>query len=283
MTPFVYVLGVAQDGGHPQAGCTRPCCRGLAPGNGHLPSSLALVDPESQERWLLDATPAFPEQLRRLDAVAPRAEGRPVLDGVLLTHAHMGHYTGLMFLGREVLGARDVPLYLMPRLAGFLRDNGPWSQLVALGNVRLVPGAEVRLNARLAATALVVPHRDEYSETVAWRIQGPTGAVLYLPDIDRWDQWALPLEHVLATVDAAWIDGTFWTDGELGRDMHEVPHPRIADTLARLAALPAAERAKVRFTHLNHTNPVLDPTSPEAEAVTRAGCHVAVEGERFGL
>lgn len=279
--PFVYVLGVAQDGGHPQAGCVRPCCRGLSPAEGHLPSSIAVVDPESHERWLLDATPAFPEQLSRLERVAPRADGRPVLDGVLLTHAHMGHYTGLMWLGREGIGAHDVPLYLMPRLAEFLSENGPWSQLVALGNVRLVPGAEVRLNARLSASALVVPHRDEFSETVAWRIQGPTRAVLYLPDIDSWEQWALPLEEVLRTVDAAWIDGTFWDDGELGRDMREVPHPRIAATLARLATLPATERAKVRFTHLNHTNPVLDPSSPEAREVIAAGCHVAVEGERF--
>lgn len=279
MSPFLYVLGVAQDGGHPQPGCRRACC--ADPTVRHLPCSIAIVDPDSGERWLLDATPALPEQLARLDAVAPRRPDAQVLDGVLLTHAHMGHYTGLLWLGREVLGTRGVPLHVMPRLATFLTHNGPWSQLVELGNVRLVVGAEVRLNARLSATALVVPHRDEYSETVGWRVTGPSQSALYLPDIDSWEAWELPLEDVLATVDVAWIDGTFWADGELGRDMAEVPHPRIAATIGRLAALPASERAKVRFTHLNHTNPALNPVSPEAARVRAAGMQVAWEGERF--
>ncbi|MDP2315003.1 MAG: MBL fold metallo-hydrolase [Pseudomonadota bacterium] len=276
MPPFLLVLGVAQDGGHPQPGCTRPCC--ATPGPRHLQASLALVDPDTRQRWILDATPALPEQLARLDDAAPGT-----LDGILLTHAHMGHYTGLLWLGREVMATHGLPLYVLPRLATFLRTNGPWSQLVSLGNVTLQVGAAAQLGPRLRARALQVPHRDEYSETVAWHIQGPTRSALYLPDIDAWESWDLRLEDVLAGVDAAWIDGTFWADGELGRDMAEVPHPRIRDTLARLAALPASERQKVRFTHLNHTNPVLDPTSPEARAVVAAGMSVAWEGERFEL
>ena len=281
MSPYLFVLGVAQDGGHPQPGCTRACCTNLV--EGHLPASIAVVDPDIRERWLVDATPAFPEQLRRLDVVAPPRTAAPGLDGLLLTHAHMGHYTGLSWLGREVMGSRGLPLYVMPRLADFLTKNGPWSQLVSLGNVALVVGAEVRLNARLSAQALLVPHRDELSETMAWRIQGPSRAALYLPDIDRWDTWALRLEDVLAGVDVAFLDGTFWADGELSRDMKEVPHPRISETIARLAALPASERAKVRFTHLNHTNPALDPTSAAAKAVAAAGMAVAREGERVEL
>jgi pyrroloquinoline quinone biosynthesis protein B len=280
MLPYLLVLGVAQDGGHPQPGCTRTCCRpGVAT---HLPSSIAIVDPATNQRWLLDATPALPEQLARLDAVAPSATP-PGIDGILLTHGHIGHYTGLMWLGREVMGTHGVPLYVMPRMAQFLTTNGPWSQLVSIGNVSLVVGADVRLNDRLTAHALTVPHRGEYTETVAWRIQGPTRSALYLPDIDSWDKWDLRLEDVLAAVDAAWIDGTFWADGELSRDMSEVPHPRISATMARLAALPASERAKVRFTHLNHTNPALDPTSEQARSVVEAGFHVGTEGERVGL
>lgn len=288
--PYVLVLGVAQDGGHPQAGCRRPCCAGLPVEAGHLPACLGVVDPDAGLRWMIDATPALPEQLRRLDAAAPRpAPAAPgsapaaALDGVLLTHAHMGHYTGLVWLGREGMGADGTPVYTMPRLGAFLRTNGPWRQLVELGNVCLVEGPEVALGPRLRARALVVPHRDEYSETVAWRVQGPRRAVLHLPDLDAWEAWGTPLEAALADVDAAWIDGTFWDDGELGRDMREIPHPRIRATLDRLAALPARERAKVRFTHLNHTNPALRPDSPEAAAVRAAGCAVATEGERFEL
>jgi pyrroloquinoline quinone biosynthesis protein B len=259
------VLGVAQDGGHPQPGCRRPCC---AKGR-HLPASAAIVDEGGG--WLIDATPALPEQLERM--------GVP-LRGVLLTHAHMGHYTGLLWLGREAMGARDVPLHVMPRLGEFLRTNGPWRQLVELGNVRLVEGSTATLGG-VTAEAVVVPHRDEYSETVAWRITGPSRSALWLPDIDRWEGFSLEAE--LARVDAAWIDGTFWDDGELGRDMSEIPHPRVRDSLVRLADLPASEREKVRFVHLNHTNPVLDPGSPEAGLVRAAGMAVAWEGERFGL
>ena len=216
---------------------------------------------------MIDATPALPEQLARLGG----------LDGILLTHAHMGHYTGLVWLGREGMGARSMPLYVRPKLAAFLRSNGPWSQLVRLGNVELREVESVTLG-DLRATAVPVPHRDEFSETVAWHIEGPRRSALYLPDIDGWDGW--PLEDWVSRVDVAWLDGTFWADGELARDMSEVPHPRVTDTLARL---PPELRARVRFIHLNHTNPLLDPGSAEAAQVAAAGASIAVEGEEEDL
>lgn len=276
MSPYLLVLGVAQDGGHPQPGCRRPCCTSGRPG--HLPACLGIVDPASGGRWLVDATPALPQQLAALEAAAG-----PGLDGVLLTHAHIGHYTGLVWLGREAMSTRGLPLHTQPRMAAFLRDHAPWSQLVALGNVELRVADEVHLAPGLSARALRLPHRDELSETVAWRVQGPRRAALWLPDIDRWEDWEIPLEDALADVDLAFLDGTFWADGELGRDMAEVPHPRVRDTLARLAPLPARERAKVHFVHLNHTNPALDPGSPEAAAVATAGSAIAREGLRVEL
>ena len=272
------VLGAAQDGGHPQAGCARACCTALPHGVRHLPACLGIVDPATHRRWLIDATPALPEQLRKLDGASPGG-----LDGIFLTHAHMGHYTGLMYLGREVMGTRDVPLHVQPRMATFLRENGPWKQLVDLGNVRLSVGSRWQLSPELSVQAIPVPHRDEFSETVAFVIRGPTRAVLWLPDIDRWDGWDAALEATLASVDAAWIDGTFWADGELKRDMAEVPHPRIRETVARLSVLAATERAKVRFVHLNHTNPAWDPASTQALSIVAAGIAVATEGERFDL
>lgn len=269
--PFALVLGVAQDGGHPQPGCRLACCRDVP--RAHRPACLALVD--GDRRWLVDATPALPSQLADLDEAAPGS-----LDGVLLTHAHVGHYLGLAYLGREGMGLRGLPLYAMPRMAAFLAENGPWRQLVELGNVRLVVGDKARLGDRLVATAIRVPHRDEYAETVAWRIQGPRRALLWLPDVDAWDR---PLAALLDDVDVAFLDGTFWADGELARDMSEIPHPRISRTLELLEALPAATRAKVRFVHLNHTNPALRPGSPEAAAVLAAGAAIAEEGERVLL
>jgi pyrroloquinoline quinone biosynthesis protein B len=277
------VLGIAQDGGHPQPGCQRACCHGLPASEHHLPASLGIVDPDSGQRWLIDATPALPQQLTRLDAVFPGP-----LSGILLTHAHMGHYTGLMYLGREVMGARGVPLMVQPRMADYLRNNGPWSQLVALGNVRLDVATEWALGdagagPRIRVEAIPVPHRDEYSETVGFRITGPQHSVLWLPDIDRWEGWDRRLEDEIARVDVAFVDGTFWADGELQRDMAQVPHPRIAATVERLRPLPAAERTKVRFVHLNHTNPAYNADSHEASVIHAAGMSVAREGERIDL
>lgn len=286
--PYALVLGIAQDGGYPQAGTKESPAwddRRLR----RLVASLALVDPLSGERWLVDATPDFPEQLHRLDVAAP-APGTPGLAGIFLTHAHVGHYAGLLHLGREAIGARGVPVWAMPRMGDFLRRNGPWEQLVRLENVALQPlseGVAVRLGERLTLTALRVPHRDEYSETVAFRVAGPRRSLLWLPDIDKWERWdaaGTRLEDVLAGVDVAYLDGTFYADGEVpGRAMAEIPHPFVAETLARLAPLPASERAKVRFVHLNRTNPLLHGDAAAAAAVAAAGMAVAAEGERQPL
>src|SRR5688572_11886929 len=135
--PFAVVLGIAQDGGYPQAG-TKPGPAWDDPTQRRLVASLGLVDPATGERWLVDATPDLPLQLHRLDEVAPAA-GAPGLAGILLTHAHVGHYAGLIHLGREAMGARAVPVLAMPRLTAFLRGNGPWELLVRLGNVELRP------------------------------------------------------------------------------------------------------------------------------------------------
>jgi pyrroloquinoline quinone biosynthesis protein B len=286
--PFAVVLGVAQDGGYPQAG-TKESAAWDDPAQQRLVASLGIVDPQSGERWLVDCTPDFPQQLHRLDRLAPAAV-TPGLAGVLLTHAHVGHYAGLIHLGREAMGAQRVPVYAMPRMEAFLRGNGPWELLVRLGNVELRPlaaGTPVRLGARLTATPLLVPHRDEYSETVAFRIAGPTRTLLWLPDIDKWERWdaqGTKLEAVLAGVDVAYLDGTFFADGEVpGRSMAEIPHPFVRETIARLAALPAVERHKVRFVHLNRTNPLVRSDAAARAEVARAGMAVAEEGERQPL
>jgi pyrroloquinoline quinone biosynthesis protein B len=286
--PYAVVLGVAQDAGHPQAGCKKSCCAAAweDPAKGHLAASLGIVDPVSGERWIIDATPDLPAQLRALDEVAPTVD-TPGLSGILLTHAHIGHYTGLTHLGREVMGASGVPVYAMPRMMGFLSSAGPWEQLVSLENITLVPlegGQSIALNARITVTPMVVPHRDEYSETVGFLVAGPSRSFFYLPDIDKWDRWYTPIEQVIAQVDRAWLDGTFYADGEIpGREMSEIPHPFIAESLERLRPLPDTERAKVHFIHLNHTNPVLQDSSDARGAVIAEGFGVAAEGDRFEL
>jgi pyrroloquinoline quinone biosynthesis protein B len=280
-TIYTVLLGLAQDGGHPQAGCDKACCAvaWTDPSKAHRVASLGIVD--GADRWLVDATPDLPAQLHAL------VEDGGTLSGILLTHAHVGHYLGLADLGREVMGAKAMPVWAMPRMASFLAANGPWEMLARLHHMAVQPLADevpTALTPRVTVIPFAVPHRDEYSETVGFVIRGPQRAVLYLPDIDKWDRWDERIEARIATVDVAYVDGTFFSSGELpGRDLAEIPHPLIEESLLRFRSLPAAERAKIRFVHLNHTNPALDPASGAARAITAAGLRVAVEGERIEL
>lgn len=285
--PYVVVLGIAQDGGYPQAGCRREDCveRFDGKGDGAQVASLGIVDPISGQRWIIDATPDFPHQLHQLEQIAgaPR-QGAPILDGILLTHAHIGHYLGLAHLGREVLGTRGVPVYAMPRMRSFLEGNGPWSQLVSLKNIELrtlQAGATVALNERISVTPLLVPHRDEFSETAGFVVRGPSRAILWLPDIDKWEKWTTSIESVVAEVDVAYLDATFYSAAELpGRDLSEIPHPTVEETMQRFESSPL--RSLIRLVHLNQSNPLLRDPSLRRTLRSR-GFAVAEEGEVVGL
>ncbi|MFP6674580.1 MAG: MBL fold metallo-hydrolase [Pirellulaceae bacterium] len=290
-SPFVVVLGTAQDAGYPQAGCNRECCRRVWYDLSlHRDAAcLAIVDPISKQRWMFECTPDFREQLQRLDRIAPvdSQPGTSGLTGIFLTHAHIGHYTGLIHLGHEAIGARGIPVFAMPRMANFLRTSGPWSQLVEFKNIELRSLQEQKaivLNDRIRVTPILVPHRDEFSETVAFRIEGPKHAVLFLPDIDKWDRWDQSVEDVLKTVDRAYVDGTFFDDSELPhRSMAEIPHPFIVESMKRFAPLSRDERHKIRFIHLNHTNPAHDVSGKAVERIIAGGYDVARQSERFDL
>lgn len=284
---FIEILGIAQDAGYPQAGCYRPhCLPGWEdPARQRLATSIAVVDEAARQTFLFDATPDLPEQLYRLNLVAPAAEYS--LDGVFLTHAHIGHYTGLMQFGMEVMGASDVPVFAMPRMFEFLANNGPWDQLVRYDNIDLIRMADavaIELNERLTVTPFTVPHRDEYSETVGYRIDGPSRSAVFIPDIDKWDLWEVDIRDLVRSVDYALLDATFYADGELGgRDMSKILHPFVSESMARFADLTPEEKSRVIFIHMNHTNPLLVEDSPQRAAVEQAGFRVAEEGMRLPL
>lgn len=282
------VLGAGQDAGAPQIGNPDD------DGPRLLPSSLGVIDHEAGQRYLFDATPAITEQLHALDRIAPpnpETQGGLGLDGVFLTHAHIGHYLGLAYFGFEAASADKQRVFAMPRMAEFLRGNGPWSQLVEIGNIELIELGDqqlVPLSDAFGVWPLLVPHRAEYSETVGFLFMTPGKTALYLPDIDSWDdleqQSGVTLEDVLDQVDYAFIDSTFWDDNELtGRDMSKIPHPRTLGTMDRLAEADPETRAKVHFIHYNHSNPIRDPDSAESQQVTERGFNVARRGMRLCL
>ncbi|NQY89433.1 MAG: MBL fold metallo-hydrolase [Colwellia sp.] len=284
--PYLYVLGVVQDAGYPQTACYEKHCmpgwenpllrRGAA--------SLGLIDPSNNKKYIFEATPNFPDQLYRLEQEAPSS--KYTLNGIFLTHAHIGHYAGLMFLGHEAAGASNIPVYAMPRMKKYLAENGPWSQLVKYKNINLMPlqNNEPQILGQLEVTPFLVPHRDEYSETVGYLIKGPNKSALFIPDINKWPQWQTKLVDAIKSVDYAFIDATFYDDGELpGRDMSKIPHPFVAETMHELKLIDATEKNKVWFIHLNHTNPLLNPESKESKFVKSQGFNISVEGLKLYL
>ena len=224
--------------------------------------------------------------------LAPLSEGKSRsalgLSGIFITHAHIGHYAGLMFIGREAAGAKNMPVYVMPRMASFLRSNGPWAQLVSLNNIDLnllENGKPLRVSSLIEVTPHQVPHRDEYSETASFVISTGDKSVLFIPDIDSWEDWHrefdIEIDAMIASVDYAFLDATFYSDDELpGRDMSLIPHPRVADMMDRFEALPEGERNKINFIHFNHTNPIRYKTSKQSRDVAARGYHTARKGDR---
>jgi len=284
---FTAVLGTGQDAGKPQIGVhSDPAWKD--PSQSALAVSLGLIDHEAQTRYIFDASPDMKHQLYWLDQLD---DGRGfALDGVFLTHGHMGHYLGLAHLGREAMGAKSIPVYAMPKMAAFLENNGPWDQLVALKNIdiqRLEDGDAVSLNERLSVTPFAVPHRGEYTETVGYRISSDARSVIYLPDIDSWTEWEEQdgsLQSMVEDNDRLYLDATFFSGAELpGRDMSLIPHPTISTTMAALSHLPDAQRAKVHFIHMNHSNPAHDRRSPASQEIAKKGFNVARSGEVFCL
>ena len=284
--PFIYILGVAQDAGYPQAGCFLSHC---LPGweNPNLrrgATSLAVINPEARFTYLFEATPNLPEQLYYLERIASSEDYS--LDGVFITHAHMGHYTGLMFFGFESMNASNIPVYTMPRMSNFLRSNGPWSQLVTMNNIviRELKDQQTVKFEQLSVTPILVPHRDEYSETVGYKIRGPNKTALIIPDIDKWEVWDRNIVEEISNVDYALLDATFFDGNELpGRDMADIPHPFVIESMALFSELSTMDKAKVWFIHLNHSNPLLNSESEAFRRVVTEGYNIAQEGDRLTL
>jgi pyrroloquinoline quinone biosynthesis protein B len=280
ITPYIKILGIAQDAGYPQVGCQKACCQRVKdnPELRQKVIAFGLIDPTSGERWLFEATPDFREQYDNLMAIEPKSD---TLSGIFLTHAHIGHYTGLMQLGREVMGAKNVPVFAMPKMRKFLYSNGPWRQLTALNNIkinRLFADSTVVLNQNLSVTPLLVPHRDEFSETVGFLIQSKNKSLLFIPDINKWSKWNRDILALIKQVDYAFLDATFFQNGEIaGRDMSEIPHPFVEESMTLFNQLPSKEKSKIYFIHLNHTNPLLNNNSEAYQSVIRKGYLVGYE------
>ena len=286
-TTSLVVLGTVQDAGSPQIGCTKECCSGLFqnPDHNRQVSSLGLIDASLDKTYLFDATPDMVSQTHLLSQLEGGAKQTP--DGIFLTHAHIGHYTGLMYLGKEALDAQEVNVFAMPRMETFLKENGPWSLLATRKNIlfkELVHEQPVVLSDNITVTPFLVPHRDEFSETVGYTIQGPRKSALFIPDIDKWSVWDKDILEEIKKVDYAFVDATFYDGEEINnRDISQIPHPFVIESMKRFSQLSKTDKAKVHFIHFNHTNPIMTPDSKAAQTVISEGYRIARRGTTVTL
>jgi len=282
--PSIIVLGTAQDAGYPQIGCDKECCKKYWDKKiaKQKVSCLALFDPSTNQKWIFDATPDLTEQLHDADKLQ-----KGNLSGIFLTHAHIGHYTGLMYFGREASNARAIPVYAMSRMYDYLKSNEPWSQLISLKNIqlqKLKADSTIKLTDKISVTPILVPHRDEFSETVGYSIKTGNKTILFIPDIDKWQKWDRDIKQLVKRYDHLFLDGTFYKDDELpGRNMSEVPHPFIQESVDLFSELSLTEKQKVWFIHFNHTNPLIDKSSKQYKEVKSKGFNIAIEGLKISL
>ncbi len=280
MSIEVLLLGNAQDAGLPQIGCHCNNClavfeKKLSP---DFATSIAIVDHEIEKYWLVDATPDMRNQLEITDNLWPDYS----LAGILITHAHIGHYTGLMFLGRESMNSHQLPVFASSLMCQFISEHAPWKQLQQLGNIKMIEVSheqKFKLSANLSVTPHTVPHRGEYSDTFAFTFIGNLKKLFFCPDIDHWNQWDKDLQKVANNHDINLLDATFYSGDELpGRDMREIPHPLVIDTLRDVSGV----NTEIVLVHLNHTNPLWQP-GKEQDFVSSADIKVGKRGDSWQL
>ena len=285
--PYLIVLGTIQDAGSPHMGCQKSCCEELFknPDASRKVVSLGVIDPLEEKYWLIDASPDFPSQCKILKSTAG-FNHKETPDGILLTHAHIGHYTGLMYLGKESMNSVDIPVYAMPRMQEFLSNNGPWSQLLKIQNIKLCKinsEEKIQLSRNISVTPFLVPHRDEFSETVGYKIIGPNKSALFIPDINKWNLWDKDIVEEVKDVDYAFLDATFFKNGEVNRSMEEIPHPFVVETLNLFKNESDELKNKIYFIHFNHTNISLQDKNPVIDSISKLGYNFTRFGDQLSL
>ena len=282
---YIYILGNTQDAGMPHIGCKHKfCLENFAKYEEFYVTSIAVINSDLDKYILFEATPDITYQLNYLKENIFHEFLLP--EAVYITHAHIGHYTGLMYFGREALGSKNLLVKVLPKMSNFLKTNGPWSQLVKLNNIKIQNIKFDLSNSELSnigVTPIKVPHRDEYSETAGYIIKGKNKKALFIPDIDKWEKWDKNLKDLVQDFDYLLLDATFYDSKEINRDISEIPHPLVSETIHFLNSLSKENKSKVYFIHMNHTNPMLNPNSDLSKSIINKGFNISRLGQKLYL
>tara|TARA_X000000950_G_C13831378_1_gene626317 strand:- start:544 stop:1458 length:915 start_codon:yes stop_codon:yes gene_type:complete len=282
---YIYILGNVQDAGLPHIGCQHEFCKDkFNEFEEYFTTSIAVIDPLNKKYILFEATPDLAYQLNYLEKKIFKKFLLP--ESVFITHAHIGHYAGLIYFGREALGSNELKVSVLPKMANFLKTNGPWSQLVEINNINIQEikfGQKTNYLSNISIKPIKVPHRDEYSETAAYQIIGKNKKALFIPDIDKWEKWDKNIIELVQEFDYLLLDATFYESAEINRDISEIPHPLVSETMNLLKELTQEDKNKVYFIHMNHTNLMLDPESELSKLVISKGFKIARLGKKLYL
>lgn len=315
--PRIIVLGVAQDGGYPQTGCQKKCCKEDFTEQKYA-TCLCLVIPNcyngkiEKDVYFFDCTPDFKYQLNFLNDLEKKLNSETDINikGIFLTHAHIGHYLGLVNFGRECMNTHNIPVYAMEKMSKFIQNNAPFSLLVNLNNIKIniiQNGEHIKLkyneSVSLSEKLLIiepfeVKHRGEFSETCGYRIFSVNKSVIFIPDIDSWENEVestndgtinknIDLDSLIKDNDYLFLDATFYSGEEISnRNVKDIPHPFIKDSIKVFDSIIGNDiliKSKINFIHLNHTNPCLNPKSEEFKHVIESGYKLAEQGNIITL
>ena len=252
------------------------------PGDAWLPGP-ATIRRESRDRRSGLEQPLDHRSHARLSRTASRARPRRAGRGHTGTGRHSPHACACRPLrgtdsprprGHRCAGAARV--YAMPRMRRVLEHAGSMGTArqavehrdsLARGRTNGAPERTNHASRRSAfLTATNIPRRSAFA-SLARRARSsfcPTSTNGIAGIRVSRTSSRVPTSHISTR--------HLYRDGEVpGRAMSEIPHPFMQETMARFADAPAAERAKIRFIHLNRTNPVAFPESDERRAVEQRG------------
>lgn len=273
----VQVLGTAQDAGIPQLGCICPNCT-KAQQNPEFRRFVTSILIEGEEKtFLIDATPDITLQLNNHQISKNNKD--LTIDGVIITHLHIGHYIGMLYFGKEAANTNNLSIYVTEPVKQFLINNKPFSYLIERGQVKLhTINIDTILNLGKNSEILVfeVPHRNEDGNTIGIQISNrmTNKSFVYIPDID----YITPeIKKQLINADFVLFDGSFYSENEIPRQK-EVVHPPILTTISKLGVPPQNE---FYFTHFNHSNPVLNIKSAEYKRLVKMGYKIATDSLDF--
>jgi pyrroloquinoline quinone biosynthesis protein B len=304
----ITVLGSAAGGGFPQWNCNCANCAGIRAGTlqgkARTQSSIFVRPDDGTDGVLFNASPDILEQIRSSAVMQPNRSLRDTaIAGVVLMDGQIDHATGLFMLRER---SSKLPLWCTDPVAEDLTQGNPVLRVLthfcgvdrhpitldgAPFEIPGVAGLSFRALPLSSKAAPYSPHRDNPAPgdnigmVITDERSGKTA--FYAPGLG---EITPPVWDEMARADAIMVDGTFWTDDEMitlgisrkrAREIGHLPQSGQGGMIEWMAKLPPATRRML--IHINNTNPILDESSAERAALSRAGIEVCEDGMTIQL